>query len=226
MEMMFPKYVPQKIIGEYIDKSDDTMLEGKKIYATIFFLDLANFTTKSEEMEARLIVQFLNQLFEEIVPIIEKHDGIIDKFTGDGLMALFGVPISSRNDPNIDAANAVLSSVKVVEKIKDFNKERNLSEEESVHVRIGINTGNVVAGNVGYHSRVNYTVIGDPVNIASRLEGAGKGYIKNDIGCIIIGENTFKAVNNNLQNLLDFELLGPQKIKGKREPIIAYKINF
>ena len=150
--------------GSYVDEgvaerilAGDVELGGEEVDVTIMFLDVRGFTAFAERTEARDVVTALNGLFERVIPIIHEHGGRVDKFVGDGLLAVFGTPqrLENHADAALDAARAILDG---------------LDEEDPLEVGIGINSGRVVAGNLGAAGRLEYGVIGDPVNVAARVQ--------------------------------------------------------
>jgi class 3 adenylate cyclase len=220
METMFRRYVPYEVIEEYIDQSDQSILNGKVGEATVLFLDIIDFTQLSENMDARNVVNLLNEYFTVMVDIIRDHQGILDKFTGDGLMALFGMPISAGANED-DARNAVLAALDIVKSVAKQNTLRN--NEPLIRVRVGVNSGTVIAGNIGSKRRVNYTAVSDVVNTASRIEDAARHIIKDDMSCILISDQTYALVKDALQGQVKFAELEPTRVKGKAEPILLYK---
>ncbi|MDH5655555.1 MAG: adenylate/guanylate cyclase domain-containing protein, partial [Spirochaetia bacterium] len=160
----FQKYVPVKVVEEILNQSENPQL--KTLNTTTMFLDIRNFTGISESIEPKELVELLNEFFEEMVDAVMIHNGTVDKFIGDAIMALFGVPDASEHD----ADNAILSAQEIFNRLSILNKKR-LSENRIIfEVSMGIHTGPVVAGNVGSRKRMDYTVIGDAVNLASRIQ--------------------------------------------------------
>lgn len=223
LEIMFHRYVPYEVIEEFIDKSDAAILEGKSMEATILFLDIVDFTRTTERMDARSVVELLNEYFTVMVDVIHKRKGILDKFTGDGLLALFGVP-SSGGTPEQDAANGVLAALDMVETVSRLNALRERSGLEPVRIRIGLDSGVVVAGNIGCTSRVNYTVVGDTVNTAQRIEDAARHVTPNGVGCVLISRNTYQRAKSILQDPILFAAQGPTALRGKQEKVHLYKV--
>jgi adenylate cyclase len=150
----------------------------------------------------------LNQYFSRMTDIVFKYDGTLDKYMGDGLMAVFGAPMARKDDP-----------IRAIQAAREMRKELaammgNEVEDRKFSIRIGINTGRVVAGNIGSPKRLDYTVIGDPVNIASRLESmAGPNQI-------LIGEETYRFVKEKF----DIKEVGPKKFRGKSAEITVYEV--
>ena len=184
---MLSQYVSPTVLSEVIDSKDDLHAEvGTTETLTILFSDIRSFTNLSETIEADKVVDLLNIYFTEMTEIIFEHNGTLDKFIGDAIMAFWGAPIKSSDH----AIEALRSAIKMRENLHLVNQklvERNYPE---IDIGIGIHTGKVVLGNIGSERKLDYTVIGDSVNLTSRLEGLTKIY-----GCsIIISEATYLAV--------------------------------
>ena len=189
------------------EEEQENIMESKDLTATILFTDIIGFTSLSEEMSPREINLMLNQFFSRMTEIIFKYDGMIDKYIGDCLMAVFGAPIEKKRDPE----RAIQAAQEMRKELKKMIANEGL--EKKFDVRVGINTGQVVAGNIGSPNRMEYTVIGDPVNIASRLESIAKP------NQILIGEETYKLVKGKFK----IKKIGPKKVKGKSAEIIVYE---
>ena len=186
----------------------DNIMEPKDLTSTILFTDIVEFTGLSEKMPPREINMILNQHFSQVTDIIFEHDGTLDKFLGDGLMAIFGAPMEKKND----AERAVKAAQIIRQEFKKAMKESH--PKKKFNIRIGINTGRVVAGNIGSPKRMDYTVIGDPVNTAKRLESIAQP------NQILIGPETYKRVKGKF----NINKLGPQMLKGKSTAIMAYEV--
>lgn len=203
----FGKYVTKDVASVILDKKIN--LEGEVRLCTILVTDIANYTTISEELAPEEIVKMLNEYFSVLVEIIQKYNGVVNKFIGDSIFAMFNVPL---DDPD-HATNAIQAAlaIEAVTKTRHFGKNRQLT------TRVGINTGVVVAGNIGSADRMEYTVIGDDVNVAARLEQLNKQYGTH----ILLGENTYNLAKTNFQ----FSQLGDFQLKGKEKTIKVYKVN-
>ena len=224
IEAMFQRYVPYEIIEDYVDRSDESFLIGNNIEATVLFLDIVNFTKKSERMEPEDVVILLNNYFTEMLDIIDEKGGILDKFTGDGLMALFGVPTSS-NSIAQDALYAVEAAQEIADRVETLNESAEDLGYPPLRVRMGLNTGNVVVGNIGSkkrHKRVNYTAVSDVVNTAARIEEAARNYIGDDISCILISEATRNLLPDSDARV--YEALDPIELRGKSDVYTLYKV--
>lgn len=196
------KVVSPAIAEELLSK--DIQLGGEEKYITTLFSDIRNFTALCEGRKPEEILSLLNEYFTNISSKIEKNGGVVDKYIGDAVMALFGAPIQHDED----AANSIRAAFEMCHALKELNisfKQRNIAP---IGIGIGINTGLVVAGNMGSLNRLNYTVIGDDVNLASRLEGLTKSYGVD----IIVSESTAQAAPEFLYRELDLV-----KVKGKKQ---------
>ncbi len=184
------------------------IMEPKELTATILFTDIVGFTSLSESLPPREINLFLNRHFSRMTDIIFDYDGTLDKYMGDGLMAVFGAPLAKEDD----AERAVRAALEILRASSAMMEET--SKETKFKIRIGINTGRVVAGNIGSPRRMEYTVIGDPVNIAARLESIAKP------NQILIGEETYRLVKDKFA----INKVGPRKVKGKKAEILVYEV--
>lgn len=208
---IFQKYVPAEIIDEVLKTKGDQLLVGKKQQATILFSDIRSFTSIAEKLTAEELVSSLNTYFNIMVSIIIEHKGIIDKFIGDAIMSIFGAPVLHEDDP----IQAVLTGLSMLEALKSFNKKQTISGNPPFKIGVGINTGEVVIGNIGSQQKLEYTCIGDTVNLASRLEGLTKLYGTE----IIISEYTYKEANDQIMA----RELDSVKVKGKDKPVKIYE---
>ncbi len=168
---VFQLYVPADVIDE-VCVNPDQMLVGTNRETAILFSDIRSFTTISEKMQPDELVNSLNRYFKTMVDIIMDRDGIVDKYIGDAIMAVFGTPVAHDND----ALKAVEAGLEMSEALAGFNKSQRERGAPEFHIGIGINYGVVTVGNIGCERKMNYTVIGDSVNLASRLEGLTKIY--------------------------------------------------
>jgi adenylate cyclase len=184
-------------------------LGGETLTATILFSDIRSFTSISEKMDAKALVSLLNEYFTEMVDVVIKEDGVVDKYIGDAIMAVFGAPL----DMPDHAARAIRAALEMLERLAEFNADR--KEGPIVRVRIGINSGKAVAGEIGSVNKKEYTVLGDTVNTASRLESSVA-----KPGMVVIGENTQAAV----ADLFECRSLGSFTLKGKEKEVAVYEV--
>ncbi len=215
---IFQKYVPTEVVTQVLKNTDEQMLIGDKRIVTLLFCDIRNFTAMSENMSPANVVNLLNDYFTEMVEIISSEGGILDKFVGDCLVALFGAPVSYQDD----TMRAIRRALKMQEKLKKFNEKQRKNGKAEIHNGIGIETGEAIIGNIGSTARMDYTAVGDVVGIASEIERLTKS--KPDT--ILIGENIYNEIEDSVmvekwkpiffkkqnQTLQVYELLGLQEI--------------
>lgn len=208
----FKYYFSPQIMEILLKNPQALRLGGQKTKATVLFSDIEGFTTISEKLKPKELTQFLNEYFTEMTQEIFATDGVVDKFIGDSIMAFWGAPIEQSDQ----ADRAVGTAVKMIVKLDELNKKWMKEGKPKIRIRIGINTGIVTAGNMGSDKRYEYTLVGDNVNIASRLEQLNKDYKSQ----IIISENT----KRELHQKINFKNLGHVKIRGKVKQIKIYQI--
>ncbi len=199
---LFGKYVPKRVAEKLL--ATDGALEPQSAEATILFVDLAGFTAMSEQMPPQEIVDILNSYFSAVVEIIEANGGVITQFQGDAILAIFNVPLPDAEH----AAHAVKASREIHSQVNGT-----LFSGQKLSCRIGINTGSVIAGNVGAQARLNYTVHGDAVNLAARLEQLNKEF---GTGTLIANSTVEQIQGEN------FEPKGEVEIRGKAEKVTVY----
>ncbi len=205
------RYLPSQV-AEQMLADPDLNLGGVTQTATVLFSDIRDFTSISERLGARATVAMLNEYFSAMVDAISAQDGILDKFIGDAVMALFGVPFSGP----ADADAAVRAAIGMIERLEALNGLRRQRGEEPLAIGIGLSTGELVAGNVGSPRRMDYTVIGDTVNLSARLESATKSY---DV-TIIISEGTRLA----LRESYPLRELDHVRVKGKEQAATIHQL--
>lgn len=216
LKHIFDSYLHPDLVDELMRNPQLTELGGKSYHATVVFSDIYNFTTYSENKEPPQVVNELNDYFRSFTNSILDHNGMLDKYTGDGLMAIFGVPVE-RNDHALWACRAALSHRDYCRPFKDKeSSELTASQYLHLNTRLGICTGNLVAGNIGSKRRMEYTGIGDTVNLASRLEGVNKIFHTN----IIISESTYLMVKDQMI-CRELDLI---RVKGKSIPTRIYEL--
>ncbi|PNX49565.1 MAG: hypothetical protein BV457_01230 [Thermoplasmata archaeon M9B1D] len=209
---IFGKYVSPMVIDSLLKNPDNIKLGGEKKNITIFFSDIRGFTPIAEKLKPEDLVHLLNEYLSEMTSIILKNQGLVDKYMGDAIMALWGAPIDLKNHTEI----ACLSSLEMLEKLKELQDKWKKQGIPYFDIGIGINTGDAIIGNMGSYDRFDYTAMGDNVNLASRLEGLNKYYGTN----IIIGENVYKLVSNKFE----MRKLDVVRVKGKKKPVHIYEL--
>ncbi len=202
VEKTFSKYIDKKIADRILDGCESEMrIEGQKCHAVILFADIRGYTSLSEKTEALVVVKLLNEYFEMMVRIVQKYGGVVDKFIGDNLMAVWGIP-NAIEDAEEKAVTAALEMLKEINKWSEGLKEKGYPD---LAIGIGINAGSVIAGSLGSSEHMEYTVIGDAVNSAQRAEAhAGRQEL-------LITDTVYKFLGNKVEALA----LDPIKVKGK-----------
>jgi adenylate cyclase len=198
-------------VAEQLLAAGEAVLGGKDQEVSILFSDVRNFTGVSEALGARETVSMLNEYFERMVDVVLNHKGVLDKFIGDSVMALFGVPFNGEHDADdaVRAANAMFVALRAL------NVSRRRQGKSAIDIGVGISTGVVVVGNIGSTRRMEYTVIGDSVNLASRLESATKFYGAK----VLLSEYTRRQLTQKAL-LREIDLI---RVKGKTEPVAIYE---
>ena len=169
---IFQHYVSAKLVDELINNPSMLKLGGEKRVMTVFFSDIEGFTSISEQIPPEELVVLLNEYLTAMTDIILKYDGMVDKYEGDAIMAVWGAPVYFEDH----AKKACFAALEMQKKLVELRKKWISEGKPEIHTRIGINTGEMIAGNMGSRVRMDYTVMGDAVNVASRLEGANKQY--------------------------------------------------
>jgi adenylate cyclase len=207
---LFGRYVSPQISKEIVNLASggELNLGGQEIEATVLFADIRNFTTLSERKTPQKVVEMLNACLPIVIESIVQNGGLVNKFAGDNLMGVWNAPQPCQNH----ALLAIRAAWDAQRKMS--TEETKNSKISGVQFGIGINTGIVLAGNVGSTGRVEYTVIGDAVNLASRICGGAPG------GEIVIGPETYRQV----KDLIEVEALEPQMFKGKTQPVPVFRV--
>lgn len=206
------RYLSQDIMQNVVKDIDNVKLGGKKADLTVLFADIRGFTRISEQLSAEEVSMILNEYFTEIEPIITKYNGVINKFIGDAVMAIFGEPIHDINH----AKNAVLCANEMLQAVERLRDKWLFEGKPKIEIGIGINTGEAFVGNIGSEKRLEYTVIGDMVNIASRIESYNKVYKTN----FLISSSTYSHVSN----IADVIKISEVSIRGKMKKMDIYEV--
>ncbi|MDJ1176498.1 adenylate/guanylate cyclase domain-containing protein [Roseofilum capinflatum] len=212
MKTTMYRYMNPDVVDQVMALDNDSLMIGERKDVTILFSDIRGYTTLTENLGAQEVVTLLNQYFETMVEAVFNCKGTLDKFIGDALMAVFGAPLPLSNHPWM----AVKSALDMRRRLAIFNQSRFMENQPHIRIGIGISSGEVVSGNIGSRKRMDYTVIGDGVNLSARLEGVTKEY-----GCdIIISENTYKLCGDRLW----VRELDKIRVKGKNEAVSIYQV--
>lgn len=215
---VFSKYVSKDILNEILKDVSMVKLGGEEKEVTIFFSDIRSFTNLSEGMSPSRLTNFLNKYFTRMTNIVLERRGVVDKYIGDAIMAFWGAPIGNEEH----ALDAVLASLDMVESLSDLNEKNRKEGDPDINIGIGMNTGVVTVGNIGSDARLDYTIMGDAVNLASRLEGQTKTYkVK-----IIISESTKNKLGT--ENIEKHKILIREidkiTVKGRTKPVVIFEV--
>ncbi len=205
------RYMTKQVADQLLE-SGETVLGGRIQEATVLFSDIRQFTSIAEKIGPQETVALLNEYFTICVDIVFQHEGILDKFIGDAILSVFGAPFSTGEDPD----RAVQTAIEIMIALREYNQRRIADAKDPIEIGIGISTNEVLSGNVGSLKRMDYTVIGDGVNLAARLESANKIYGSN----ILISEFTYRGVKNGYQCREVDQII----VKGKSKPVAVYQV--
>lgn len=193
---------------------------GREQWVTILFTDTCNFTTVSEQLTPSELISWLNRGMSIAVDAVNKRDGMVNKFTGDGMLAVFGAPLS--NGKNEDAKNAINAAAEIQIKFKELNEEFKEEKTHKMRLRIGIHSGIVLTGSLGNTQRLEYAVIGDTVNCASRLESCEKDRQHNLVR-VLVSSTTQECLDSD-NNKYSWKTWGALRVKGRREELLVYEL--
>ena len=208
----FQYYLSKNVVDQVLTDPQQLQLGGKKANCTVLFSDIRGFTTISEQLDAKALSELLNEYLTPMTNLVFKNNGTLDKYMGDAIMAFFGAPIEHNNH----AVEGCYTALEMMEELEVLQAGWKDSNQPSLDVGIGLNTGDMSVGNMGSKIRFDYTVMGDNVNLGSRLEGINKEYRTN----IIISESTFESARDFI-HAREMDLV---RVKGKREPVRIYEL--
>ncbi|MEO0706567.1 MAG: adenylate/guanylate cyclase domain-containing protein [Cyanobacteria bacterium J06649_5] len=212
MKTTLYRYMTPSVADRVMALGEDVLMVGERKDVTVLFSDIRGYTSLTEKLEASDVVSMLNEYFETMVEAVFHCEGTLDKFIGDALMAVFGAPLPLDNH----AWSAVRSSLDMRHRLEVFNKERLRQGQPELKIGIGLSSGEVVSGNIGSQRKMEYTVIGDGVNLSSRLESITKQY-----GCdIVLSEHTYERCREKIW-VRELDLI---RVKGKLEPVKIYEL--
>jgi adenylate cyclase len=206
----FTRYVAREVVEEVLKDPERLVLTGERREVTVLFCDIRGFTAMSERISPEDVVLLLNEFYTLMIETTFKHDGTLDKFLGDAVMSIFGAPIAHTNH----AALAVRTALATQAGVAALNAKRLAMGKEPIAVGIGVSAGEVVAGTVGTEERMEYTVIGDSVNLAARLQGSAQD------NQILISRRTY----DHLADVVEVRSLGLLKLRGKEELVEVYEV--
>jgi adenylate cyclase len=211
---LFSKYVDPEVAQTIWQRRDEVSLLGQEKVATVLFTDIRSFTAMSAGIASQTVLQWLNEYFTEMDNIIRAHGGLLNKFIGDGLLVVYGVPLS--RGVKEDSCEAVRTAFAMLRRMDELNLERDPNGPfPEVHIGVGIHTGTLTCGNVGSAKRLEYSVIGETVNLASRLESLNKDFHT----AIVMSADTYEIVKDEFPNLYP---LGTTPVRGFEKPLMIY----
>ena len=212
MKTTLYRYMTPGVADRVMALGDDMLMRGERREVTVLFSDIRGYTTLTENLEAGKVVEMLNAYFETMVEAVFNHEGTLDKFIGDAIMAVYGAPLPLKNH----AWAAVQSALDMRQRLVQFNSDRITQNQPEIRIGIGISSGEVVSGNIGSQRKMEYTVIGDGVNLSSRLEGVTKQY-----GCdIVLSEHTYELCHDKIW----VRELDKTRVKGKTQAVSIYEL--
>lgn len=212
----FSTYIPRSLVAKLVRSGEVGIAEPREALVTVMFTDIAAFTTLSERMDASETTKLLNHHFAILCRAVDQHGGTVDKFLGDGMMAFFGAP--DRLEEH--AERAVLAALQIRDELAEDNAQARREGREPLIVRIGIHTGPVTVGNIGASDRVNYTIIGDTVNVSQRLQGLGKTLAFDEETPIVISSETAARLDAGF----DILSAGRHLLRGRGEPTEVFLV--
>jgi adenylate cyclase len=208
----FSGYISRQVLDAIVAKGEVSVLKGERRRITVLFSDIRGFTTIAEVMRPEAVVRLLGEYFERMVEVVMRHQGTIDKFLGDGMMVIFGAPL----DDAYQEEHAVAAAIEMQRELSTLSTKWQAEGRPTIRMGIGINSGAAIVGNIGSDQRMEYTAIGDTVNLASRLESASKELNVE----IVVSEQTYDAV----RPLFRWNSVGEVTVRGRVEPVRAYSV--
>ncbi len=204
------RYLSPSVVNDIVSKKENLVLGGERVECSILFADICGFTAMSAKLSPEGVVQMLNEYFTAMTKIVFENEGTLDKFIGDALMAVFGAPVFSP----YSAHNAVKAGVEILKKLEELQKKWASEGKSPFQIRVGINTGEIIAGNIGSPEKMDYTVIGDNANLASRIESNAKPMT------LLVSDSTYAKV----KDIVAAVEMEPIMVKGKSHPIQTYQV--
>ena len=211
---VFERYVPKRLVEMIVREGRET-IDADQRQLTILFIDIVGFSRMAEAMTPQATAALLNDHFARIGACIDDEGGTIDKYIGDGLLAFWSAP-----EEQVDHADrACRAALAIQQALSVYNRTCGERGEPAIQVRIGIHTGDAIVGDIGAESRINYTAIGDAVNVASRVEAAGRQHMQGDV-TILVTEETLAATAEDFAT----EPLGPTTLRGRNQPAVLFRL--
>lgn len=212
LEDAFQRYVSKQILEKLMESGEQLQLRGETRLVTVLFSDIRGFTTMTEKLLPEQVVSGLNEYFTEMVDVVFRHDGFINKFVGDAMMAVWGAPFD-HDQPEL---RAIRTALEMEDSLRELNKRRTARGDQALQIGIGVATGFAVSGNIGHVERMEYTVIGDAVNVAQRIESQTK-----KVGhSLLVAESTYRTIADRVEAVE----LPTMVVKGKEEPLKLFAV--
>ncbi len=209
----FKSYVNKEVMQEILANPGEIAISGKKVKCTIMFTDIRGFTTLSEDLTPEEVVTGLNAYFSEMSQAVKNYNGYLNRYLGDGILAIYGAPVELEN---YGALAAVQSGLEMLERLEQLNQQQIFPRIAKLQIGIGIHTGDVTVGNIGCKEKMDYSVIGDTVNLASRIESETK-YHKSDL---LISYNTYQLIKQQVE----VKFVVETQVKGRVKPVKLYQV--
>jgi adenylate cyclase len=209
---LFIKYVPEPVVEKALSSSEETIFEGELIDVAVLFCDMRDFTPISEEFSPREVVSFLNDYYSIMTECINEHNGTVNQYVGDEIFAVFGAPVATVNNEK----NAVFCAIDMIEKLKELNNKYKELFNREIVVGIGVNAGEVIAGNLGSEAKIEFSITGDTVNTGKRIEMIAKDYGN----AVLISEPVYQKTKGFIKTAE----LKPINVKGKKSKIMIHQV--
>ncbi len=209
---LFMKYVPEPVVEKALNTEESSIFEGEQRHIVVLFCDIRGFTSMSEELSPKEVVTFLNDYYSLMTETVKKYDGTVNQFVGDEVFAVFGAPVSVDRGEE----KAVQCALEMLQKVQYLNAIYQTRLNREVKIGIGINAGEVVAGNLGSEDRIEYSVTGDTVNTGKRIESL----TKESPNSVLISDSVY----NKVHNMFEFLAYEPVEVAGKKEKIQVYEV--
>ncbi|UCH13007.1 MAG: response regulator, partial [Bacteroidales bacterium] len=209
---LFVKYVPEQVVEKSLSAGSSSIFEGELRNIAVLFCDIRGFTPMSEELSPKEVVSFLNDYYSIMTETIKSHNGTVNQFVGDEVFAAFGAPVSYPDNET----NAIYCGIDMMKNLSKINDKYRNKFKREIQMGIGINCGEVIAGNLGSEDRIDYSVTGDTVNTAKRIESLTQEHPNS----ILISDSIYKKT----KNIIDVKAWEPLYVKGKKDKILVYEI--
>ena len=209
---IFSRYVPEPVVEKALNNQGESIIRGEVREAAVLFCDIRNFTPISEALKPEEVVDFLNEFYSVMTEVVDRHYGSVNQFVGDEIFATFGAPIAHPNNEE----NAVFCAMEMMQRQQLLKENFEKRFGQTLDIGIGVNSGKVVAGNMGSEARINYSVVGDTVNTGKRIESL----TKDAPNTILISDSVYQRT----KHLIEVNTWEPVALKGKKEKIVVHEV--